>query len=127
MDMQAMWDGLAAQQQRERAEHQMTLGSLITRLEELNFNNAVIKLGSVHSYRGHYCDLAFESAGENKISDLLQDCKNAMGQEFRGYRGGDFTMGVNTPVWVAYYGGIGDALLGINDDCTLVKLSKEQK
>jgi hypothetical protein len=34
-----------------------------------------------------------------------------MGREFIGYKGGEFLMGENTPVWISSYGNCGDRLL----------------
>lgn len=39
-----------------------------------------------------------------KAKDLLAVLKLANGKYFQGYRGGDFTMGKTTPIWVANYG-----------------------
>ena len=39
-----------------------------------------------------------------KVKDLLAVLKIAQGNYFVGYKGGDFTMGKTTPVWVANYG-----------------------
>lgn len=38
------------------------------------------------------------------VADLLAVLKLAQGKYFVGYKGGDFTMGKTTPVWVANYG-----------------------
>lgn len=38
------------------------------------------------------------------VNDLLRILKLAQGKYFIGYKGGDFTMGKTTPLWVANYG-----------------------
>ena len=114
MDMQALFDGLSMQWQKERAETQMTLGKLIEALKSMPEGVEVANLKSAHSYRGYYCDLAFERHdGTRPTKELLRECKEAMGQVFEGYKGGDFMMGANTPVWVAKYGSLGEKLMGI--------------
>jgi hypothetical protein len=119
MDMQAMIDGMSVRWQAERAGEQMTLGGLIGRLEELS-DTEVDAFSGPQSYRGYYCDLAFEKV-EGKISaaDLLTMCKGAMGEVYQGYKGGEYQMGRNTPVWIASYGCCGQRILGIRDDGTL--------
>ena len=39
-----------------------------------------------------------------KVKDLLEKCRLILGKYVVGYKGGDFTMGKTTPVWVANYG-----------------------
>lgn len=115
MSIQALIDGMSAQWQRERAETQMTLGKLIAALEAMPEGAEVANLNSAHSYRGYYSDLAFErDEGTRPASDLLKECKTAMGQVFFGYKGGDFVMGALTPVWLASYGCCGLKLMALH-------------
>jgi len=85
----------------------------------------------IDSWRGSYCELAIqtESMGsyntdkvthESKygnsyemkdigkenptVSEWIEVLKEAVGKTFVGYKGGDFTMGKNTPVYLAEYG-----------------------
>lgn len=114
MDMQHMIDGMNAAWQRERAATQLTLGKLIAALEAMPADAEVANLIEPHSYRGYYCDLAFERGpGKRKASELLADCRAAMGAVFEGYKGGDYVMGALTPVWVASYGQCGPKIVGI--------------
>ena len=115
IDIQALVDGMSAQWQRERAQTQMTLGKLIAALEGMPEGSMVSNLVEPHSYRGYYNDLAFElGSGTRLASDLLADCKNAMGKVFEGYKGGDFVMGELTPMWVANYGCCGRKFMAIH-------------
>lgn len=115
MNIQALMDGMAANWQRERAETQMTLGKLISELEAMPEGAEVANLTSAHSYRGYYSDLAFEQVeGTRPATDLLAECKAAMGQVFCGYKGGDYVMGVLTPVWLASYGCCGAKLIALH-------------
>jgi hypothetical protein len=112
--LQAAVDGMAAQWQKDRAASQMTLGDMIDTLSAMAPDAQVANLTDAHSYRGYYCDLAFErEAGTRPAAELLADCRAAMGEVFTGYKGGDYTMGRNTPVWVASYGCCGDRLMAI--------------
>lgn len=115
--LQVMMDEMSAEWQRQRSATQMTLGKLITRLETLS-PETMIGLSEPHSYRGYYSDLAFEPA-KSSIKDALVFCRSALGKVFEGYKGGDFQMGENTPVWVAHYGSCGQKIMSIQDDGTL--------
>ena len=65
----------------------------------------VANLCEAHSYRGYYCDLAFERGdGTRPAAELLAECKAVMGAVFVGYKGGDFVMGALTPLWISTYG-----------------------
>lgn len=117
MNIQDMVDGMNARMQRERAKEQMTLGKLIAALEALPAGATVQYIGEPHSYRGYYCDLAFElGTGQRLAADLLNECVGAMGKVFEGYKGGDFVMGAQTPVWIAEYGCCGDKIMQLNAD-----------
>lgn len=62
------------------------------------------------SYRGFYDHLCFmpdTSPGIKTVGDFKESLKQATrkGNIHYGYKGGDFTMNLNTPVWVDHYGG----------------------
>lgn len=112
--IQAIINGWSAAYQKERAASQMTLGKLIERLAALPPETRVKGLGSEHSYRGYYSDLAFEPTDtEIPASALLAQCRAAMGREYEGYKGGDYLMGESTPLWSAPYGSCGDRLMDL--------------
>lgn len=114
-NLKAIMDGWSADMQRERAKTQMTLGKLIAALEAMPENAEVANLRRAHSYRGYYCDLAFEwGTGTRPAADLLTECRAAMGRSFHGYKGGYFIMGELTPVWVAVYGCSGLKLMSLD-------------
>lgn len=91
------------------------LGELIARLENMpgeqpirvEFDGRLCNPGDVDSYRGYYSDLYidYEGAEERTTGDFLQNLREAVGETFTGYKGGDYTMSRSTPVWVDYYGG----------------------
>lgn len=116
--LQALVDGMNAEDQRARAaSEQWTLGEMIAHLEALPTDKSVSGLGELMSYRGYYSDLAFEpTSTDETAASILQRCRAAMGEVFPGYKGGDFVMGRNTPLWVAPYGCCGDKLMGLTED-----------
>lgn len=117
--IQMMINGYSAQWQKDRSKTQMTLGTMIKYLESLNQDSFIQGMSNPHSYRGYYCDLAFEPQSEGtKVSDALQMCRSCMGEIFEGYKGGEYVMGALTPVWISCYGSCGKKLITINPDGT---------
>ena len=72
---------------------------------------------SVSSYRGYYEDLAIEYVegyGEKmRLDHFLTTLRSAVGETFEGYKGGDFVMGKNTPLWASEYGCCGPAIVAV--------------
>lgn len=71
------------------------------------------------SWRGVYAELAlsFSFGDEMTLPDFLALTEAAVGKTYEGYKGGDFTMTSETPVWVANYGNAGStAITGVFDD-----------
>lgn len=121
MNLKHLIDAWNAEEMRRRAADQITLGDLIERLEAMP-SDVAVGLAGAHSYRGYYSDLAFErdeDAATATAGDLLAECRKAMGQIFHGYKGGDYPMHANVPVWVAAHGSCGKKLTAINDDGSL--------
>ena len=89
----------------------MELGELLDALKSLDRDHSV-RFGfgyftpdGIDSYRGYYDHLALgyteqKAATVGELSDLLS---SAVGKKFTGYKGGEFTMDRDTPVWVANY------------------------
>lgn len=113
-----MMDAASRDWEKERAATQMTLGKLIDRLKGLPAEMPIQGIASPHSYRGYYSDLAFEGmAGATiPVSSALRIAQDCMGEVFEGYKGGDFLMGRNTPIWVANYGCCGLKIMSLSDD-----------
>lgn len=64
-----------------------------------------IKRGS--SYRGYYEDFAFspeELMQAWTVADLLKYCCEILGSTEIGYKGGNYVMKEDTPLWVSEYG-----------------------
>jgi hypothetical protein len=117
MNIQAMIDGLSNQWQKERSDSQMTLGELIDTMAAIPTETEIEGFGEPHSYRGYYCDLAFEKIeGKITASQAHEIARACMGEIFEGYKGGDFQMGRNTPVWIANYGSCGLKIMSIGND-----------
>lgn len=114
--LQAVFDSYLKSVEKDRAETQMTLGDLIERLQQLP-EDAKICFTEPHSYRGYYSDLAFEPTQEAiSPQEALNLCYSVRGAVLEGYKGGDFPMHDNVPVWISYYGCTGVKLIDINDD-----------
>lgn len=103
---------------------QLTLGQLIEKIEECGltygpdnklkeicFDFASAIPTTLDSWRGAYEELAlgYNLSGydnnqnhsfNNTASNLLTELKSALGKVFTGWKGGDFVMDENTPVWV---------------------------
>lgn len=115
LDLQSTLAAMVAQQRQEalKSSPQLLLGELIARLEAIadksklvvyDFDN--MKPTSLDSWRGAYAELAlgYDETREITINELLEKLQYAVGHTYEGYKGGDFTMGKGTPIWVANYG-----------------------
>lgn len=110
-NMQKIIDALSATTRRSRSYYHITLGKAIDLLENIPAEWPVrfdwTKQGPAdpHSYCGYYEDLAFECSPEIvSVGDFLRLCKDTLGRTFTGYKGGDFVMSADTPLWAAQYG-----------------------
>lgn len=134
-------DAMMEIMRKERGKYHLTLGELIAALEELPPDFRVILAGDTgpsyagypsgaHSYRGYYSDLAFEPSQEPVTAgEFLTECKTFVGFTFEGYKGGDFTMTEDTPLWVAHCGSgdgraIIDAVCNYDHACLELRLKR---
>jgi len=117
--MQRLVDAIGESARSTRSEYHLTLGELIKDLRyHRQEKNALVFVdmpngqrisiadedNSLHSYRGYYSDLAMTPAPEPiTIPALLARCEAALGATLEGYKGGDFTMAEDTPLWIASY------------------------
>lgn len=121
MDIHALFDAIAAQGKADRSNYHVTLGDLITALQSANKDKTVRDQNGEYvsaecdSYRGYYSDLSFEPGDKCTVAEMLDSASNAMGKTFEGYKGGDYDMGEDTPLWVAYYGSCGLAVVGVEE------------
>ena len=110
---------LYANRPKQRAQHQMTLGSLIKALQKerinlpVHINNSGNDMwsegypGTPHSYHGYPSDLAFTIVQTPiTVAQFLAVCESAIKASFVGpdhsedyYR--DYIMQANTPIWIS--------------------------
>jgi hypothetical protein len=117
VDMQKMIDVMSETWRRDRSRYHLNLGDLISDLDDYP-ENALVEFDTggypcePHSYRGYYSDLAFESGNEPlTASALLKVAKKCLGKTFTGYKGGNYVMAEDTPLWKAFEGCTGKAIV----------------
>lgn len=91
-----------------------TLGTLISDLEQVDRDARICLEGpegpenpdGVNSWRGDYSELMIERGGTKEwtVGQLLAELKGAEGRTFEGYKGGYYTMDLDTRVWIDTYG-----------------------
>lgn len=114
----------AAAAEEAAAAGQITLGALIDGLSQckpdayIQFRFASLNPGRLRSYRGYYDHLAIEPDGSfTRVADFLQHARHVLGKSFEGYKGGDYVMDDDTPIWVANWGDTSSTrVTGITDD-----------
>lgn len=104
---------------------QMTLGEFIRALERQDQDEKV-SFDFVHfgptkfdSYRGYYDQLALGYGGgrhdhayeHQTVAQLLAHARECVGKEFTGWKGGEYTMHSDTPLWVANPGETGSTAI----------------
>ena len=117
---------MIALRQSERAKTQMTLGSFITRLKQLDQSLRMKGLYAPHC-DCQYGDIAFMRFSDNpKVSKVLQMVSDCKGRTFGGYGGGNYKMGKDTPVWIVDGNCIYTRLMSVGDDGTLVTAHEDE-
>lgn len=111
IDMQQLINSMNEASKQERSNYHLTLGKLIEKLKSVDAGLRVVcsdnqdAPGEAMSYRGYYSDLAFEPTAEPVTAGaLLARCEAALDTEMTGYKGGEFRMGADVPLWVSAYG-----------------------
>ena len=108
-----------------RSQYHLTLGRLIAVLKAVDKDtlvywrimtyspkdNCLVDKGGPdvdagpHSYRGYYEDMAIQSTTKLPTAEeVLTMAEDALGETYHGYKGGRYTMGEDTPLWVSEYG-----------------------
>lgn len=106
---------------------QLSLSELIMRLRTfdpmlvMSITRLGLRPGGFSSYRGYYDHLALAWTAEPGppvlSSDLLAQAQWCMGRQFEGWKGGSYTMGPQTPLWLSNRGDASDmAIVGLYKD-----------
>lgn len=96
-------------------------GRIDDKLEEADvyFDFEYLYPVSLCSWRGSYSELSIEfGQGQTAltVTRFLDMLKESVGKSYCGYKGGDFVMSRQTPVWVANYGNAGNTgVIGVLD------------
>ncbi len=89
----------------------MSLGEIIDELKVRDYGAVLqVGFGEPDSYRGYYECLMFKPKQDVKIGDMLGDCQKANGATYEGYKGGEYTMDLDTECYIAEYGNTGLAI-----------------
>lgn len=119
---------------KERESKMLTLGELLDELRTFNPLLPVVyedhkSPGDPHSYRGYYQDLSFQDRedGTASTSEFIKVLENCIGKTFEGWKGGEFTMDRTTPLWRAYEGDCGVAMVSVEatNQAAVIKTSSE--
>ena len=113
----------------------MTLGGLIYELrradsdDQVEFDFCQFVPDGFRSYRGCYEDLAigWQVWAELTVKDFLAACSNAVGKTMQGYKGGEYKITQDTPLWVANMGEVSRTIVKAVDrseDGTLVLVTE---
>lgn len=87
----------------------MRLKDLIELLEKFPSDMRVAEgFGNPHSWRGVYAELAFEPVDDTTVGEMLAEARSAIGETYYGYKGGEFTMALDTSVNIDYRGSWSD-------------------
>lgn len=106
-------------------KRQITIGELIDLLSSrpqdhsIAFDFCGLEPDGFTSYRGYYYELAIcykkgSFPTTNTVGSFLGELRATVGKTFEGYKGGDFVMTRETPLWVANYSETGyTAVVGL--------------
>lgn len=125
INLQELMDLVSKETKKVRSKYHLTLGKLIAYLEAMPDKDAPVLFDfggcptSPHSYRGYYEDLAFERKPDEQadVKSFLGMCMYCLDTPFTGYKGGEFVMGPDTPLWFSAYGSAYEvAITGVQYD-----------
>ena len=119
----------------------VSLGTLIEELSKIQDNALKMPVyvsmfgmspSGVDSYRGYYDHLAIQCRYDHDVmtvKEFLDKLRFSVGAVFTGYKGGEYRMNKNTPVWVSRYGcADGNQIVGlhVNDYRVILKVRHEE-
>lgn len=88
-------------------------------LQEVRYDFCYRVPTTLRSYRGVYAFLALghTDEGDCTVQELVERLRAANGQTFEGYKGGHYTMSLNTPIFVDNSGDAsGTAIVGVENE-----------
>ena len=114
-DFQELMDSISDADRKMRSQYHMTLGELADICLDFNPIGFVVTdmkginpSLEVNSYRGYYCDLAIATNTAGVELCLTRDLgvllNLTIDKTLTGYKGGDFLMDKDTPLWLSDYG-----------------------
>jgi hypothetical protein len=86
---------------------------------QVYFDWCGMRPNGLSSYRGYYDHLAINIDIDRgpTVAELLERLREAIGDAFTGWKGGEYTMSADTPVWVADPGyATGWGVSGVRDE-----------
>ncbi len=130
MNFQMVLNALQDALRETRSSYHLTLGGLIDYLQievtqgrgnlPVVFSDDCTQFPtSVGSYRGYFSDLAIAHDGHigSDVEKLLDMLRNVLDRQLIGYKGGEFIMDGDTPLWRANDGEApNDAIMGVSFD-----------
>lgn len=113
MGMQGLIDAMNNASKQTRSDYHITIGELIEALEQADSKSLPVLTSHApdksvecpHSYRGYYSDLALEpSSTIANVETVLNFMKDVEDTYETGYKGGDYLMDRDVPVWISNQG-----------------------
>jgi len=112
MSIQGLMDSVREMARKDRSQYHITLGEMSSILEnhdgQVTFKcgDSITSVANPHSYRGYYSDLSLETVEPHYMAgeDLLNMLKGVYDTELTGWKGGDYRMKFDTPIWVSAEG-----------------------
>lgn len=96
----------------------LNLNQVIEALFAMPEGSVVIGLdGDLHSDRGYYDRSATaHNSTERDAHELADQLNRQIGKEIHGWKGGDYQVNGNLPLYLAEYGDVGPAIIGFVAD-----------
>ena len=129
MDIQAMLEALSDRDRAAKFKNsgQLTIGMLIEELQNTGQPDFPVTFDfggcfpvELTSWRGIYKEAALDyvAYGEGKrplkVAELINHLKDSLDKPQQGYKGGEFVMTVDTPIWADKWGESNDtAIIGV--------------
>lgn len=142
MDLQKFLDTATQKIRKANFENseQITIGELLALINDIpdkygdenttvSFDFGTAYPTGLSSWRGAYSELAInyglggydndnaDQFAHRDLADFRKELKESVGKTFQGWKGGDFAMSLDTPLWVANDGNVGNTgVVGIRNN-----------